>query len=66
MRTAAGQCCFYTMPRVDSLGRARHAAIRTYENLCDNWLVLHKARSLTRGSGIRVWAEDLRMSQRLL
>ena len=44
MRTAAGQCCFYTMPEVDAEGRARHAAIRTYEDLCDGWMILHKAR----------------------
>ena len=46
MKTAAGQCCFYTVPERDALGIGRHYAVRTYETLCDDWLVLHKARSL--------------------
>ena len=45
MKTAAGQCCFYTVPERDALGIGRHYAVRTYETLCDDWLVLHKARA---------------------
>jgi hypothetical protein len=44
MKTAAGQCCFYTVPERDAQGIGRHYAVRTYETLCDDWLVLHKAR----------------------
>ena len=45
MKTAAGQCCFYAVPERDAQGIGRHYAVRTYETLCDNWLVLHKARA---------------------
>ena len=45
MKTAAGQCCFYPVPERDAQGIGRHYAVRTFETLCDNWLVLHKARS---------------------
>ena len=44
MKTAAGQCCFYAVPERDAQGIGRHYAVRTYETLCDGWLVLHKAR----------------------
>ncbi len=44
MKTAAGQCCFYAVPDRDAQGIGRHYAVRTYETLCDGWLVLHKAR----------------------
>ena len=45
MRTAAGQCCFYALPQRDALGRSVHARVRTLENLCAGWLVLHKVRN---------------------
>ena len=45
MKTAAGQCCFYPVPERDAQGIGRHYAVRTYETLCDDWLVLHKART---------------------
>ncbi len=47
MKTAAGQCCFYAVPERDAQGIGRHYAVRTYETLCDDWLVLHKARGTT-------------------
>lgn len=42
MRTAAGQCCFFALPDRDVSGRSAHARVRTHEDLCSGWLVLHK------------------------
>ncbi|KAL0018949.1 hypothetical protein WJX77_003320 [Trebouxia sp. C0004] len=45
VRAAAGGCCFYMLPEEDATGPSRHVQIRTMQDVCSGWLILHKVET---------------------